>query len=387
MRAMTVTRMGAASLGLRGSMPRLAIAVALLAAGLARGQAPALSVQVLGSGGPRPSAQASSGTLVLVDGVPRILVDVGPGTLLRAGELKIDLSAVDTVLLTHLHTDHAGELPSFATARVLDGGRSVRLRVFGPGGNGGFPSTTAFVAALLGPKGAFRYVRHFGADLSIDSVDVITKPQSSSPARASLGEGLSLSALGHHHGDAPAVGFRIEHGGRSVVLVGDVDPSGLPAVERLARDADLLVISCSVLDPPDSPPALYERHSPPGEIGAMAARARVGAVLCAHLPPAVSARADAVRRSIGARFTGPLTLASDGLLVRVEAAPAAARPDAGRGQCRTDGDCAAGQSCFLCGEQGTCLAASCETTGCPPGSVCRPVNCIRCPCPPQCVGR
>jgi len=364
----------------------------LLAAGVARAeQKPGtLAVQLLGTGGPRASAQASSGALVLVDGIARILVDAGPGTFLRAGEHQVDLSALDTVLLTHLHTDHAVELPSFATQRSLDGQGPVRLRVVGPGGNAGFPSTTAFVAALFGPKGAFRYVRHFGAELSIESVDVVTGPHAA-PARMSLAEGLSLAALGHHHGDAPAVAFRIEHAGRSVVFPGDVDPAGLPAVEQLARDADLLVISCSVLDPPDSPPALYERHSPPGQIGEMAARARVGAMVCTHLPPAVTARADALRASIATHFHGKLTLATDGQVVPLEAPPAGAapvpgRPDAGRGagQCRTDRDCAAGLSCFLCGEQGTCLS-SCESTGCPAGSACRPVNCVRCPCPPQCV--
>ncbi len=61
----------------------------LLQAASARAGPESLAVQVLGSGGPRPSAQASSGTLVLVDGVARILVDAGPGTLLRAGERRV----------------------------------------------------------------------------------------------------------------------------------------------------------------------------------------------------------------------------------------------------------------------------------------------------------
>lgn len=80
-------------------MRHVATKLALLTAGIARAGSPALAVQVLGSGGPRSSAQASSGTLVLVDGVARILVDAGPGTLLRAGENQVDLSELDTVLV------------------------------------------------------------------------------------------------------------------------------------------------------------------------------------------------------------------------------------------------------------------------------------------------
>ena len=72
---------------------------------------------VLGSGGPRSFGRASSGYAVLVDGEPRVLIDVGPGTFLRLGELELDLDALDTVLLTHLHVDHAGDLPGFVKAR------------------------------------------------------------------------------------------------------------------------------------------------------------------------------------------------------------------------------------------------------------------------------
>jgi len=296
----------------------LLVAVLLRLSG-ARAEPPALAVQVLGSGGPRPSGQASSGTLILVDGVARVLVDAGPGTLLRAGELKVDLSGLDTILLTHLHTDHAVELPSFATVRSLDGNGTTTLRVIGPDRNAGFPSTRAFVAALLGPGGAFRYVRHFGAELTIEATNISAGPRAG-PRRISLGERLSLTAQGHHHGDAPAIAFRVEHAGRSIVLAGDVDPSGLPSVQQLASAADLLVISCSVLDPPESPPGLYERHSPPTAIGAMAAGAKVKALLCTHLPPAVSAKAKDLRASLASAFSGPVTLASDGLLLPVSAA-------------------------------------------------------------------
>ncbi len=110
-----------------------------------------------------------------------------------------------------------------------------------------------------------------------------------------------MTARGHHHGDAPAVAYRIEHAGRSVVLAGDVDPSGLLSVEELTSGADLLVISCAVLDPAESPPGLYQRHSPPSAIGAMAARAHVKALLCTHLPPAVDAKTEVLRASLGFR--------------------------------------------------------------------------------------
>src|SRR5215471_7365914 len=124
---------------------------------------PALEVVVLGSGGPRAFGRAGSSYIVLVGGVPRILVDAGPGSFLRIGELGIDLEKVDTVLLTHLHIDHSGDLPAFFNARALTSNGSITYRVFGPDGNGLFPATSRFVNLLVGADGAFAYQKTFGA--------------------------------------------------------------------------------------------------------------------------------------------------------------------------------------------------------------------------------
>src|SRR5579864_5170819 len=102
-----------------------------------------LALIVLGSGGPRPFGRAGSSYIVEVNGTPRILVDAGPGTFLRVGEMKINLEGVDTVLLTHLHIDHSGDLPGFFKARSLTArASSIRFTVFGPAGGGLFPSTS-----------------------------------------------------------------------------------------------------------------------------------------------------------------------------------------------------------------------------------------------------
>src|SRR5277367_1391857 len=91
-----------------------------------------LEVVVLGSGGPRAFGRAGSSYIVLVDGTPRILVDAGPGAFLRIGELKVDLEKVDTILLTHLHIDHSGDLAGFFKARTLTASASsIRFAVFG----------------------------------------------------------------------------------------------------------------------------------------------------------------------------------------------------------------------------------------------------------------
>src|SRR5277367_1407707 len=123
-----------------------------------------LEVVVLGSGGPRPFGRGGSSYIVVVDGTPSILVDAGPGAFLRIGELGLDLDAVDTILLTHLHIDHSGDLAAFFNARGLTSDGPITYNIFGPDGSGLFPKSSRFVDLMVGDGGAFAYQKTFGAD-------------------------------------------------------------------------------------------------------------------------------------------------------------------------------------------------------------------------------
>jgi ribonuclease BN (tRNA processing enzyme) len=299
----------------------LLLSVLLAAPAFSEEKAPSsLTVLVLGSGGPRVSKRASVGNLLLVEGKARILIDAGPGTFVRAGESQEDLSALDTVLLTHLHVDHSAELPAFVKTRALDGLGRVQMRVLGPTGSALFPSTTAFVDGLFGPSGLYRYLRDFGAQMRVTGENIPAK-LGDGPRTVKLADGLSVTAQAIHHGDTPAVAFRITVGGQSVVFAGDIDPTGLASLAQLAKGADLLVVSCAVLDPPGSPPGLYERHSPPRLLGETAQAAGVRALLLTHLPPAVEVKEDEVLASVQRAFHGPVTFATDGLRLSVEKGP------------------------------------------------------------------
>ena len=110
------------------------------------------ALTVLGSGGPRSFGRAASSYVVSIDGAPRVLVDAGPGAFVRLGETQLDFERLDTVLLTHLHIDHAGDLPGFVKSRDLTYDRPLTFRIFGPAAGGPYPSTRAFVDGLFGAR-------------------------------------------------------------------------------------------------------------------------------------------------------------------------------------------------------------------------------------------
>ncbi len=200
---------------------------------------PAMEVVVLGSGGPRAFGRAGSSYIVVLDGKPRILVDAGPGAFLRIGELNLDLAAVDTVLLTHLHIDHSGDLAAFFNARALTSDGPITYRIFGPDGAGLFPKTSRFVDLLVGSDGAFAYQKTFGARESFAVRDLAISLDSSRTKIVNE-EGLVAEEIATHHGDCPSVAYRISYRGVSVVFSGDMDASALPNLVQLAKNADLL---------------------------------------------------------------------------------------------------------------------------------------------------
>lgn len=294
----------------------------------AKDSAPALELLVLGSGGPGAAGRAASSYLVFVDGAARILVDAGPGSFARLGEAKASLSKTDIVLLTHLHIDHAGELPGLFKARAVSGSGPIVFNVWGPGGSPGhgedayFPSTRQFLELLFGPKGAFAYLKDFAAPITLHAHDIpapaVDIPAaSSSVARQIFKDGdLGITAIAGHHGDAPAVIYRIDHAGKSISFSGDIDAKGLPALRRIAQSTDLLVFNTAVLDPPGSPAILYTLHTPPHAIGELAKEAGVHALLLSHISPAVDESNAAVLASIRQNYAGPVTFAKDGMHAR-----------------------------------------------------------------------
>ena len=284
--------------------------------------APALSLVVLGSGGPGATGRAGSSYLVLIDGTPRILVDAGPGSFARLGEAKLSLSKVDVVLLTHLHIDHAGELPGLFKARAVSSNGPIRFQVFGPDGRKGsgddasFPSTTRFVDLLFGPEGAFGYLRDFSAPMTIQPTDIpATVRPDSAPTKVYVDGDLNVTAIAGHHRDAPAVIYRIDHAGKSITFSGDIDAEGLADLRRIAHGTSLLVFNSVVLDPPGSPAILYTLHTPPKAIGEVADEAHAGQLLLSHLSPVIDKARAVVEASIARRYKGSVVFAADGLHV------------------------------------------------------------------------
>jgi ribonuclease BN (tRNA processing enzyme) len=274
-----------------------------------------LDLVVLGSGGPRSEGRAASSYLIGVEGEARLLVDVGPGMFARLGESRLPTEQIDTVLLTHLHIDHVGDLAALVKSRDLSGDAPVTLTVFGPSGRGVYPATSVFVDRLFGSAGAYAYLPSFRNELRLATTDVVTDLDAA-PRTLVEREGVRVSSVTVDHADVPALAYRIDFGEHSVVISGDLASKHSRIIE-LAKDADVLVYDAAVLDPPGSPEKLYELHTAPARIGEVAKAANVGMVLLSHVPDIVAKQETQVLRSVASTFDGNVRMAVDCMQIAV----------------------------------------------------------------------
>jgi ribonuclease Z len=112
-----------------------------------------MKLHILGNGGPRPSSAGERfGTSCILEFAgERIMVDCGPGTTYKLARMRMLPTQINTVLLTHHHSDHIADFPCFALLRFdLDPGDLPALKVYGPA------PTVKFADRLFGKEGAFK---------------------------------------------------------------------------------------------------------------------------------------------------------------------------------------------------------------------------------------
>lgn len=271
-----------------------------------------VAVQVLGSGGPQVQGKrASSSYLIWQDGKARVLVDSGGGSALRFGESEADFGDLDVMLFTHLHVDHSADFPALVKSSFFQK-RGRPLPVYGPPGNEHFPATTAFVKALFEEsKGAYAYLSAFidpKAEISykIEAHDVALKADEAQMIFAN--ERLRVTAMQVLHAAVPALAYRIDIGGKSIVFSGDNNGDN-GNLEKLAKQAHLLVAHHAA---PEGASGMERRlHMPPSVIGRIAAAASVKTLVLSHRMLRTFGHEAESQAAIAAMYHGPIRFADD----------------------------------------------------------------------------
>ncbi len=199
-------------------------------------------IAFLGTGSPLPSPDRCGAGQVVIAGGHNVLVDCGWGAARRIIPAGVMARTIDTVLFTHMHTDHITDFPDFLFMRWTSGATEP-LKVYGPEGTR--EMVEGFMQALRRDIG-FRLAHH-GEKLAPDGIrcEVVELATTATPARFLDLDGLEVESFEvNHFPVVPAFGYRFRWGGRTAVLSGDT--SFCESLLEASRGADMLV--CEALN-------------------------------------------------------------------------------------------------------------------------------------------
>lgn len=191
--------------------------------------------------------QAATCFLVEVGNGDKFLFDIGTGSMVNVAALMIPYDFLDKVFLTHLHTDHWGDL-STLWAGGWTAGRTGPLRIWGPKGATEDMGTAYAVEHFLKTYTWDARTRNFVLSPTPGQITVKEFDYKAVNAVVYQENGVTIKSIpAIHAGDGP-VSFILEYAGLKVVIGGDTFPNKW--FIEYAVDADLAIHE-TFLTPPD----------------------------------------------------------------------------------------------------------------------------------------
>jgi ribonuclease Z len=192
-----------------------------------------LRVYVCGSASPLGMGQAQA-CIAVVTPEHFFLIDSGAGSTNNINRMGLPIRRLQGLLITHFHSDHIAEIYEVNLGSWV-GGRPIPLTIYGPRGIG---------EVIDGINETYRLDRiyrvgHHGLDILPPALGKL-KHQTIEPGVIFEDAGLKITAyVAQHPPIEPAVGYRFDYNGRSVVISGDSNVNG--DTFEIVEGADLLL--------------------------------------------------------------------------------------------------------------------------------------------------
>ena len=298
-----------------------------------------LHVALCGTGSPLPNPVRAGPCNVIIAGKQIYVVDIGEGGSRNINLMGLPLGRISGVFLTHFHSDHIDGVGPLMLTRWTAGTNSAPLPVYGPTGVervvGGFNAAYAIDdtyrtghhgPAIAPPTGAggtavpFTLPEPSGGD----TVVVLEK------------DGLKVTAIRVYHGPVrPAVGYRFDYKGRSVVISGDTAKSA--SLVAAAKGADLLVHEAlqpklvkamttgleakGMKNLAQITRDILNYHTTPEQAADVAQAAGVKELVLSHIVPSIPSKFfyPAFLGDAASRYSGPIVVGEDGMLFSLPA--------------------------------------------------------------------
>jgi ribonuclease Z len=296
-----------------------------------------LHVALCGSGSPLPDMRRASACMAVIAGKNFYVVDTGPGSERKLELMRLNPGKVRGVLLTHFHSDHIGDLGELMLKRWSGGSRKTPLDVFGPTG---VETVVKGFDQAYSLDDEYRIMHHGPETVPPGGAGGVARTFYFSEGKEETviidDDGLKVTAFPVDHSPVkPAVGYRFDYKGRSVVISGDTIP--VPSLLKQAQGVDLLVHEAlqpamvSILKEVGQKVGrtntakilgdILSYHTSPEDAARIAQEAKVRYLLLTHiLPPLpVSDLKAAFLGNAKKIYEEPITIGEDGMLFSLPA--------------------------------------------------------------------
>ncbi len=266
-----------------------------------------LRVTLLGTGSPQPRMDRFGPGILVEAGEKKLLFDCGRGMAQRIEQLKIPFTDIDALFVTHLHSDHTVGIPDLWLTGWARG-RKAAMEVWGPTG------TKAMMTHLAE---AYQY------DIQIRQIDDKLPGQGVAVVANDIQQGIvydragiKVTAFLVDHGIVkPALGYRVDFLGHSVVLSGDTRYS--ENLIRFSQKVDVLIHE--VIDPDrfraknpfmseERLQAIVGHHTSAELAGTLFTQVKPKLAVYSHIVPGDSTDLVSLTRKT---YTGPLEVGED----------------------------------------------------------------------------
>ncbi len=278
-----------------------------------------MRITALGTGLPTPitRAQKSTAWMVELGNGDVFLFDVGTGSMENLFGLRPDFSKIDKVFLSHLHSDHFGDLDAFIIGSWLSG-RYTPLHVYGGSGETPELGTRAAVEALV--KALAWDIKSRTGLLPDKGGKVIAHEFDYKPENQVVYEnnGVKIMSWPAIHSLDGSVSYRLEWNGLSFVFGGDTRPNKW--FIKYATGADFVIHECfptpeglAAFNDWEMRPSTFVSsyiHTPPEGFGKVMSAVKPRMAVAFHtvlLPDIHQSMLEGIRKT----YDGPLVIATD----------------------------------------------------------------------------
>lgn len=298
-----------------------------------------LHVALCGTGSPLPNPVRAGPCNVVIAGKQIFVVDIGEGGGRNVNLMGLPVGRISGLFLTHFHSDHIDGMGPLMLTRWTAGTNTAPLPVYGPTG---VESVVAGFNAAYTIDDGYR-TGHHGAKIApptgaggIAMPFALPEPAKGDTVVVFEKDGLKVTAIRVDHGPVkPAVGYRFDYKGRSVLISGDTVKSA--SLTMAAKGADLLVHEALQPKLVKMMTASFDAkgmknlaqitrdilnyHTTPEQAAEVAKAAGVKGLVLSHIVPSIPSKFfyPAFLGDAASRYPGPIVVGEDGMMFSLPA--------------------------------------------------------------------